>query len=447
MSGSELAEQIPELKRTTIYAILDRLQEERWIEQNPGPRPIKYRANSPQIVLNTKIEEIRSHLSEMQELNEYIRSLEPILQKKSYFPIRITSTYVIPDISDLASQLTAVLHSAHNRILLYVSYSLVESIQSPLSEALQRIMRTWTPNGIESRFEYFRDNFTFIVFGDAIPPSFKSPFERLLQKRCVFLSGKLTNEIIVIDDIAFLPTEMGLGLGLAIRVEDPTVASTYATLLAYHYTNFRVQQVATRDEELIRNRLPAIYSDLWVQLQRLLSQGWLFYPDHTSNDYFELGLISPGGESAYYREAGFRYIPKEKIDSLNMTLAQALQLNFEDYCERRKYYLKQLERKIEYQDAQTIQELYGISCLTLNAAFSAVPEWDKLLKSSHLTFPLVLNQPAPQIIGFIWQEKAVILIWAINPKNSLEIMHALVEPLPVKTQIPVDLNSATHDIH
>ena len=70
LTGNQLSSLFPELKRTHIYSILNRLQQDELVEiKNPGKRPAEYAALDPLRPIETLIRKTRTSVANLEESN------------------------------------------------------------------------------------------------------------------------------------------------------------------------------------------------------------------------------------------------------------------------------------------------------------------------------------------------------------------------------------------
>jgi sugar-specific transcriptional regulator TrmB len=425
LTGKEIVSKFKDLKRTHVYTILKRLQNDGWIElTNPGTRPAKYRGINPLHNLNGIVENQKRQLIQFEKLQDYInKEVLPALSDKQRYSGRVSNTYIIPTVSEMYHQIIEHIKKAKRnvnenstKLMVYISYDLFSELKGELEATLNEIFDTLYRKGKILRDEDRRDRFALIITGK------KKENEIILdlpeRLRIVFDPKEIHTDIIVIDDVVFI-SNINSGFGLSLRIEDQTVSSTYGILLSHIFLEKQIELHGKADLNLLGIHM-AKDENFKQIIQNLFDMGWKILPEHTnSTDIFdELGLAAPGSERAFIRLSGIRYFPFNK-NSLKSTQIKNL---FEDTCKRAQNYINRLEKQLIIEGQTDQQKLFGHDCLIYNIEYELREEWA----------PIIGNIPNLEFAGekgkgtviatFNFNDNGAMSVWAINPNNVMIIL-------------------------
>ncbi|MHA2361454.1 MAG: helix-turn-helix domain-containing protein, partial [Candidatus Thorarchaeota archaeon] len=165
LTGNQISSIFPDLKRTHIYSILNRLQQDELVEiKNPGKRPAEYEALDPLRPIETAIRAQKDRLQALDALYQHIKTeVVPRLSKTGIFGGRVSSTFVIPDRNEFLSELRNNIESAKIRVMGHITQELLLEIKNPLYKATTRIRNQHQDQGYQMTWEYARDHHAITV--------------------------------------------------------------------------------------------------------------------------------------------------------------------------------------------------------------------------------------------------------------------------------------------
>jgi sugar-specific transcriptional regulator TrmB len=423
LMGNEIVEKFMNLKRTHIYAILNRLQKDGWIVlTNPGTRPALYRAISPNNNLQKIINNQQQKLSQLGELQDFVnKKVVPFLSSEQQYGGRVSNTFTIPTTDDLYHQIKDHLKNAKTRVMLHASYDLFFELKDPILNAITTIFDICNKKGIRLRDEGRRDRFALIVTGKEKDSNLSQDLPYRL--RIIIDPNPSQTDIIIIDNCVFI-NNFNTGFGLSLRINDESVASRYAILLShifiekqielYGNTNINVLGIHTAKEEIIKNTI-----------QSLFKLGWKVLPEHTNtNDKFdELGLAAPGSERAFFRLSGLKIIPFTNDKSKN---EQILEL-FNEHYSGALAYIQRLRKQLKLHGKKTQRNILGHDCYLYEIKYELKKEWTHFLGYVPETDLSPEKGKGFVIASFNYKDKAAMSIWAITPKNVWTILEIILE--------------------
>jgi sugar-specific transcriptional regulator TrmB len=432
LTGKEIFSKFEDLKRTHVYSILKRLQNDGWIElTNPGIRPAKYRAINPLHNVKTVIENHKKKLIQFEGLRDYInKEVLPALSDKQRYGGRISNTYIIPTLSDMYHQIIEHirkslrnLNEETTRLMVYISYELFIELKDFIIPTINEMFERFQKKGIILRDEDRRDKFALIITGkkNGNEIQYNLP-ERL---RIVFDPNEIHTDMIVIDDVVFI-NNINSGFGLSFRIEDKRVASTYGILLSHIYLEKQIELHGKADLSLLGDHLVKDQT-ITQTIQSLFKDGWKILPEHTNSTeiFDELGLAAPGSETAFFRLCGIRYFPFNKNSS------KSLQINklFEDTCKRGQKYINRLKKQVVIEGKKDRMELLGQDCHVYIVEYRLREEWAPIIGNVPNLTSLDEKGKGNAIATFNFNDKAAMSVWAINPENVMEILKILFKNL------------------
>ncbi len=426
MTGSQIQEKLPDLKRTHIYSILTRLHNQGWIEIcNPGERPAHYRALDPLRSVESTLEWEKSRVGHLENLKEYIRAtVLPAIGETPLFGGRVTRTFIINSLEELQRQLIDTLTQARERIFAHASISILESLQEELSIALHRIMER---NKLIADWDHQLHSFPITAITHGKELDLKLPV-MVAQD-----SHPIWSQIFVIDATAFLfllnppigPAGVHMGLGL--RIEDIAVANAYAHYVGHTFIENYIDSLPPTSLDTLDGPFMDD-SDFLAGLASLFDQNWRVNPNESAPDGSYLGLISPDPVFGAFRDAGILYHPFDSSENHD-ELIEA------DFQELGEVFIREMKRHTEKEDVieeadweDSEIELLGIRCYVKHARIKFK---DQMVHSPEFTgVPLEVFQSKdvsgpPSIAAFNFQERAAVVVWAVNPYNVIKIMQAI----------------------
>ncbi len=425
LTGKEIVSKFKDLKRTHVYTILKRLQNDGWIElTNPGTRPAKYRGINPLHNLKGIIDNQKRQLIQFEKLEDYInKEVLPALSDKQRYGGRVSNTYIIPTVSEMYHQIIEHIKKAKRnvnekstKLMVYISYDLFTELKGELIATLNEIFDIFHRRGILLRDEDRRDKFALIVTGKKKEKEIVLDLPERL--RIVFDPNEIHTDIIVIDDVVFI-SNINSGFGLSFRIEDQTVSSTYGILLSHIFLEKQIELHGKADLNLLGVHL-AKDEKFKQTIQTLFEKGWKILPEHTnSTDKFdELGLAAPGSERAFIRLSGIRYFPFNKNSSKSIQIKNL----FEDTCKRAQNYINRLEKQLIIEGKTGEQKLFRHDCLIYNVEFELREEWAPIIGNIPNLESVDEKGKGVVIATFNFNDNGAMSVWAINPENVMVIL-------------------------
>jgi sugar-specific transcriptional regulator TrmB len=423
LTGNEIVEKFTHLKRTHIYAILNRLQKDGWVVlTNPGTRPALYRAINPINNLQKIINNQQQKLSKLEELQDYItKEVVPNLSSEQRYGGRVSNTFIIPTTVDLYHQITDHLKNARIRIMINASFELFLQLKQLILQAITMIFESCKKKRIELRDEDRRDRFALIVTGKEADSNLQQDLPDRL--RLIMDQNPSQTDIIIIDNCVFI-NNFNTGFGLSLRIDDQSVASTYAILLSHIFLEKQIELYGDTNLNILGNHM-AKEEIIKNTIQSLFKQGWKVLPEHTNttDKFDELGLAAPGSERAFFRLAGIRYFPfiedKSKIEQVNDL--------FEEHCIRALAYIQRLRKQLKVHGIKTQRKILGHDCYIYEVRYEFREEWVPLIGNIPEMSSISEEGKGFVIATFNYKDKAAVSIWAITPKNIMSILEVLLK--------------------
>ncbi len=445
VSGQILFEALPNLKRTTIYSILTRLQKQGWIEiTNPGKRPAHYRALDPLRSVEQALDEHQQHVDQLTKLRDFIiNTVLPDIQDSSLFGGRVTRTFILNGIGDFNQQLTNALLQANERIMIHCPFSNITQFKEPLSDAITRVLSTfssYTPPFISStpvsiptngESEIIKTDWDFQQQHLAITISREEESDTVdLPVKIAYESNPLRSPVFVIDSTVFLylleapvlPTGIQLGLGL--KIEDISVANAYAHLLSHIFQERWIQELPTPTLEAIDKRI-ANDPDLIKGIERLFQKGWQLLYEDTHPQMPHIGLVAPSPVFSAFRESGILYIPLGETDDPEIIRQDAFHQMAEIFLQE----LRKEGNSFEATWFDSTVTIYDVECLTRHFNISFPEQFPNgIFSGVDLDYfnPSSPSDP-PSCAVFIYHDRAVTAAWAVYPPNVITIMKAILK--------------------
>ena len=420
LTGKEIVSKFTHLKRTHVYTILKRLQNDGWIEITTAPheRPANYRGINPINNIKTITEKHKNQIDQLEELTDYIeKEVLPALSTKQLYGGQVSSTYFIPTVSELYQQIINHVKKAKLRIMINTDYDLFYELKDILISAITRIVKSAEKKNILLRDEDRRNRFALIVSGKNIDDNLKLELPERL--RIAFDPSDIHTNIIVVDDVVFI-SNMNTGYSLSLRINDQTVASTYAILLSHIFIEKQVNIYGTDDLNMIGKHM-ATEQIITNTIQTLLNQNWQIIPEHTntSETSDELGLAAPGKERAFFRIAGIRYFPFTK----NPAIKDQIESLFEDTFIRGLAYMQRMRKELKIHGKKDKKEIFGHNCYVYWITFEQREEWAPILGNGTIK----KKSEGIVIATFNFNDKAAMSIWGVNPGNIMTILELLLK--------------------
>ena len=444
MVGHELTEILPDLKRTTIYSILTRLQKQNWIEiTNPGKRPARYRALDPLRSVEQALDEHQQHVEQLTQLREFIiNTVLPGIADASLFGGRVTRTFILNGINDFNRQLAYAIDLANERIMAHCPLSTVHLFQKPLSDAINRILEKYSsyippfvsthtsspPQNEDS--DVIRTNWDFQQEHLAITVAKEDEEKEIvLPVKIAYDPSHLRSQVFVIDNTVFLylldapilPTGIQFGLGL--KMEDINVANAYAHLLSHIFQEMWILRLPTPTVDLLVQPM-ASDIDFSNGIEALIQNGWKLLDEDTHPEMPHVGLVAPVPVFGAFRESGILYLPIEEKDNPE----EIRQYAFNEMAE---IFLQELNKEGKLFEATWFDStvtLLGVECLTRHFKITFPEQFTStgVFSGVNLDYfsPSSPTDP-PSCAVFLYYNRAIVAAWAVYPPNVFTIMEAI----------------------
>ncbi len=424
LTGKEIVSKFKHLKRTHIYTILKRLQNDGWIEITTAPseRPANYRGINPINNITNIIEGHKNQLSQLEDLTNYIeKEVLPNLSAKQLYGGRVSNTFIIPTTLELYQQIISHVRKAKLRIMLNTDYDLFIELKDIIIPEITRIIHSWEKKNIVLKDEDRRDRFALIVSGKNINNNLKLELPERL--RIAFDPREIQTNIIVVDDVVFI-SNINTGFGLSLRINDQTVASTYAVLLTHIYIEKQINIYGTNNLNALGKHMTK--EEIIINtIETLLNQDWKIIPEHTNSaDIFdELGLAAPGTERALFRLAGIRYFPFTK----GPTKEDQIQSLFEDTFIRGLAFIQRLRKQIKIHGKKDKVMITGHNCYVYIIEYEQREEWAPIIGNVPTLESINEKGKGIVIATFNFNDKAAMSVWGVNPDNIMKILELLLK--------------------
>ncbi len=443
MIGHELIEILPDLKRTTIYSILTRLQKQNWIEiTNPGKRPALYRALDPLRSVEQALDEHQQHVEQLTQLRDFIiNTVLPDIQDSSLFGGRVTRTFILNGIEDFNQQLAKALAQANERIMAHCPLSAISQFKGLLSDAIDRILKkftTYTPPFVTSASistptyedpDTIKTNWDFQQQYLAITVAREDENGVIdLPVKVAYDSSLLRSQVFVVDSTVFLylldapVSSTGIQLGLGLKMEDVSVANAYAHLLSHIFQEMWIQGLPTPTLEAIDKPM-ADDLELIEGIERLIQQGWQFLYEDTHPEMPHIGLVAPNPAFSAFRESGILYIPIGENDNPEKVRQDA-------FNQMAEIFTQEVSKEGQTFDATWFDStvtILKVECLTRHFIISFPKQFpDNIFSGVDLDYfnPSLPSDP-PSCAVFIYYDRAIAAVWAVYPPNVITIMKAI----------------------
>ncbi|MHA2021363.1 MAG: helix-turn-helix domain-containing protein, partial [Candidatus Thorarchaeota archaeon] len=277
LTGSQLSTIFPDLKRTHIYSILNRLQQDELVEiKNPGKRPAEYKALDPLRPIETAIRTRKNRLQALEVLHQYIKlEVVPRLSETGIFGGRVSSTFVIPDRNEFLRELRDSIESAKIRVMGHITQDLLLEIKDPLYKAAARIRNQHQNQGYQMTWEYARDHHAITVATETPDTT----LEKKYPSSFVFGEKSIETEILIIDNTTYL-SNLDTKMGLVLKIEDESVTEVYRMVVINTYleTSFTSQ---TSNSIANIGKFVGSNDKIREMVKKLLKKGWRISKENT----------------------------------------------------------------------------------------------------------------------------------------------------------------------
>ncbi len=425
MIGSQLLEKLPDLKRTHVYSILTRLQNQGWIEiTNPRKRPAKYRALDPLRSVEQIIGEQEDRLEKLKKLRDYIKdTVLPAIKETPLFGGRISSTYLISNPEDLYQQLYEMLSVAQDRIMAHCPISTIIKLKNPLIEAIDRILKNYTSEKeITTLWDIQVDHLAITAVTDQKELDLDLPIRIALDPNALHSEMFVIDNTVIIYLIDAPKLPSGIRIGLGLRIEDISVANGYAHLLSHIFEETWIFGLPQPDIDSIITPIMDD-PDIKAAMEKLFHEGWKFLSEHSDPSYPHIGLVSPEEVFGPFRECGIVYDPFQDDEDISKRIQRHFDITARIFKEEAE---REGNLKATFFDGKN--DVLGIECLTRHLTIDFPEKWQRegILQGipESVYGPKTTTDP-PSIVAFNYKDRAAVVVWAVNPLNVLTIMKTI----------------------
>ncbi|MFX1369615.1 MAG: helix-turn-helix domain-containing protein [Promethearchaeota archaeon] len=420
LTGSQLSAMFPSLKRTHIYSILNRLQQDGLVEiKNPGKRPAEYEAHDPLRPIEAAIRAQSDRLQALETLHEYTKlEIVPRLSKTGIFGGRVSSTFVIPDRIDFFRELRNEIESAETRVIGHVTQEFLREIKEPLYKATKRIHDHHRKHGYEDTWEYARDHHALVVVTDTPDVALEKEYPSSFVSR----PGPIETEILIVDNSTYL-SNLDTSMGLALKIEDESVTEVYRLVVINAYLE---SSFATKTSNSINSIGKFVGSNDKIRemVKKLLKKGWLISRENSDGLGYETGIVAPGSGLGLFRQGGIMYYPAtgDNVDEL-------LRRQFEKGVSQSEYFVQSLQRQFEVIRKTKKMKMKDYDAHILEISLKVRDEWRAVLDN----LPDALQSPkgltGPALVGLNLDNEGAFLAWGLNPENVNHVLDTLLESM------------------
>ncbi len=420
LTGSQLSAMFPDLKRTHIYSILNRLQQDGLVEiKNPGKRPAEYEAHDPLRPIEVAIRAQRDRLQALEALHEYTKiEIVPRLSKTGIFGGRVSSTFVIPDRTEFFRELRNAIEGAEVRIMGHMTQDFLREIKTPLYKATRRIHDFHLEHGHHDTWEYARDHHALAVVTDTPDLS----LEKEYPSSFVFREGPIETEILIVDNTTYL-SSLDTSMGLALKIEDESVTEVYRVVVINAYLE---ASFATQTSSSINSIGKFVGSNDRIRemVKKLLKKGWQISKENTDGLGYETGIIAPGSAVGLFRMGGIMFYPANGYD-----VSELLNRQFEKFVVQSDYFVQSLQRQFDVTRKTKKMKLGNYDAHVLEITLKVRDEWKPVLEDLPEAMLSPKGLTGPALVGLNLDNTGAFVTWGLNPENVNCIINTLLETI------------------
>lgn len=420
LTGSQLSTIFPDLKRTHIYSILNRLQQDELVEiKNPGKRPAEYEALDPLRPIETTIRTQKNRLQALETLYQYIKlEVVPKLSQTGIFGGRVSSTFVIPDRNEFLREIRYSVEHAKIRVMGYVTQEFLREIKNALYKTTERIQNQHQEQGYQMTWEYARDHHAIIVATD-------NPdliLEKEYPSSFVFDEKEIETEILIIDNTTYL-SNLDTKMGLALKIEDESVTEVYRMVVINTYLEASITSQTSNSINSI-GKFVGSNDKIREMVKKLLKKGWRISKENTDALGYETGIISPATSVGLFRLGGIIFYPAEGDD-----VDKLLNRQFEKFVKQSDYFVQSLQRQFDVEKTIKTKKIGTYDAQILEITVKVRDEWKPVLVDLPKAMLSAKGLTGPALVGLNLDSKGAFLVWGLNPENVQSIMETLNEGL------------------
>ncbi len=418
LTGNQLSTIFPYLKRTHIYSILNRLQQDELVEiKNPGKRPAKYEALDPLRPIETALRTQKDRLQALEALYQYTKiEVVPRLSETGIFGGRVSSTFVIPDRNEFLSEIRTHIERAKIRVMGHITQDLLLEIKNPLYATTARIRDLHQDQGYRMTWEYARDHHALTIETD----NPNTTLEKEYPSSFTFSEKSIETEILIIDNTTYL-SNLDTKMGLALKIEDESVTEVYRMVVINTYLE---ASFASQTSNSISSIGKFVGSNDMIRdtVKDLLKKGWLISKENTDALGHETGIISPTPGLGLFRLGGIIYYPAENDDATEILIRQ-----FEQFANQSDYFVKSLHRQFDVTRRTKTKKFGNYNAQVLEITVKIRDEWKPVLQDLPEAMLSPKGLTGPALVGLNLDSKGAFLVWGLNPENVSHIMETLLE--------------------
>jgi sugar-specific transcriptional regulator TrmB len=408
LTGNQLSSIFPELKRTHIYSILNRLQQDELVEiKNPGKRPAEYISLDPLRPIETLIRTQKDRLQALETLHQYVKSeVVPRLSDTGIFGGRVSSTFVIPDRNEFLREIKSSIESAEVRVMGHITQDLLREIKTPLYKTTRRLSDKHQDEGYNITWEYARDHHALTVATDSPDPT----LEKEYPSSFVFREDPIETEILIVDNTTYL-SNLDTLMGLVLKIEDESVTEVYRMVVINTYLD---ASFATQTSNSITSLGEYVGSNPKIReiVKKLLKKGWRISRENTDGLGYETGIIAPPTGVGLFRLGGIVYHPKKESD-----VDELLDELFEKFVNQSDYFVQSLQRQIDVVRKIKRKKISSYDTRILEVTMKIRDEWRPVLGNLPEAMLSPKGLTGPALIGLNLDDKGALIFWSLNPQN------------------------------
>ncbi|MHA1904977.1 MAG: helix-turn-helix domain-containing protein [Candidatus Thorarchaeota archaeon] len=416
LTGNQISSIFPDLKRTHIYSILNRLQQDELVEiKNPGKRPAEYEALDPLRPIETAIRAQKDRLQALDALYQHIKTeVVPRLSKTGIFGGRVSSTFVIPDRNEFLSELRNNIESAKIRVMGHITQELLLEIKNPLYKATTRIRNQHQDQGYQMTWEYARDHHAITVATDTPDITLEKDY----PSSFAFGEKSIETEILIIDNTTYL-SNLDTKMGLALKIEDESVTEVYRMVVINTYLE---ASFASQTSNSINSIGKFVGSNHKVRemVKKLLKKGWRISKENTDTLGYETGIIAPTSGLGLFRLGGIIYYPTGEDDA-----QEILNRQFEKFVNQSDYFVQSLQRQFDVTRKTKTKKIANYDAQILEITLKIRDEWKPVLEDLPEAMLSPKGLTGPALVGLNLDNMGAFLVWGLNPENVSHIMETL----------------------
>lgn len=420
LTGNQLSSHFPDLKRTHIYSILNRLQQDELVEiKNPGKRPAEYVALDPLRPIETAIRNQKDRLQALENLHQYVkREIVPRLSETGLFGGRISSTFVIPDRDEFLREIRYKISNAETRVMGHLTQDLLKEIKIPLYNTTKQLQEKHRNQGIRMTWEYARDHHALTVSSDNPDKSLETDY----PSSFTFHDKLIETEILIIDSTTYL-SNLDTKMGIVLKIEDESVTEVYRMIVINTYLEASFATQTSSSVTKIGKHLDS-NPQIREMVKRLLKNGWRISKENTDMSGHETGILAPSTGFGLFRLGGLVYHPVE-----NNNAEEVLDDIFTQFVSQSDYFVQSLQRQFDVVRTTKREKKSKYNARVLEITVKIRDEWKPVIEDLPKSMLSSEGLTGPALVGLNLDGKGVFLIWGLNPENVSHILDTFLDIL------------------